>query len=321
MLPLPKVTAAAATVLVALAASAFAQTQQPAVTPRPAASRGQTVVVAGSLDWLARSDISAKQEGIIDSIEFDIGARVQEGDVIGHLDDAIATLNVDKQRLIAEGQGPILKVTAQREQALSKLARLERLDSLRRGTVSREELDQARADVNYADGLIKEAKEKQAVDKAELALAEKILEHHQIVAPFTGIIIERLKQPSESVRQNEAVIRMGKTDKFRFVGWIPLEQAQRIRVGDLVEFRPSVEGSDLPIESVTYQGRVTAAPPEVAAQGVAEARVLAEIINPPNPDHPELELYANMRGELTIHLGSTPPAVASDVHPVTGSVR
>jgi RND family efflux transporter MFP subunit len=316
---LPKLIAVAATALAALAASALAQAQRPDASP---GNRGQTIVVAGSLDWLARSDISAKQEGIIDSLEFDIGARVQEGEVIGHLDDAIATLNVDKQRLIAESQGPIEKVKAQRDQAISKLARLERLERRGQpGTVSREELDQAKADVKYADGLIKEAQEKQAVDKAELALAEKILEHHHITAPFTGIIIERLKHPSEAVRQNEAVIRMGKTDKFRFVGWVPLEQAQRIRVGDIVQFRPSVEGSDLPLESKVYEGRVTATPPEVAAQGVVEARVLAEIINPPNVEYPELELYSGMRGEITIFLGGRPPTVASESSPPPGSIR
>ena len=57
--------------------------------------------------------------------------------------------------------------------------------------VSAEEMAKEEGELKVADAMTKEAKEQQAAAKAELALAEQILEEHTIRAPFDGVVIKR----------------------------------------------------------------------------------------------------------------------------------
>lgn len=315
----PKIAALAAGLLGALTAASLAQ-DPAAPNGRPANTNAngtpETLVIAGAVDWLEQSDVSARREGVIKSIEFNVGMRVQQGQEIGILHDELARLTVTKQKLIAESTGAIKKAEAQRQLAKASLARLLRLERQRQGLVSRDELDKAVAEVNVADALIQEATEKQAVDQAEYDLAVQMLEDHKIIAPFTGIIVERHKNPEEAVRANEAVVRLGKTDKFRYIGWVPLESALKVHQGDAVQFRPVIEGADLPIERKVFTGEVTAISPELSTTGKTETYVLAEIQNPPDEQHPELELRQGMKGEAAIFLnGATPPSRVADAAP------
>ena len=128
-----------------------------------------------------------------------------------------------------------------------------------------------------------ESVSKKRVDEADLEIAKASLDHHSIKAPFTGVIIERLKNPGEAIRANEPVVRMGKTDAFQFVGWMPLEYVENVRVGDVVQFRPVIDGAKLSVQKT-------------------EIRVFAEVINPPQPEHPERELFEGIQGDLSIML-------------------
>jgi RND family efflux transporter MFP subunit len=296
--------------LAAIATTVLAQGQGSSPSRSPATSTDNRLVVAGSLTWLSKSDVAAKQDGVLYSIEFDFGMRVQEGQVIGELDDTLAKLNVEKAQVVAKSTGALAKAQAQQQQAVAERSRYLRLAQKPGGLVSQAELDKAAADVNFADALIQEAQEKRLADSVELKQAEQILEFHKIRAPFNGVVIDKLKYPGEAVRQHEAIVRLGKTDKFRFGGWVPLKEAHRVRQNDLVQFSPTIDGANLPIESKVFEGRVISIGPEVTADG-AYTRVLAEIINPPSPDDPTTELSEGMRGEATIFLGGgTAPAAA-----------
>ncbi len=199
-----------------------------------------------------------------------------------------------------------MEAKAKKQLASANLARLLRLQRMREGYVSKDEVDKAVAEVNVADALIISAEEKSKVDEAEYKLAQQTLDDHALQAPFGGIVIERYKNPGEAVRANEPVIRLGKTDRFRFVAWVPLESAQRIHANDLVEFHPEVEGANLPIEQQVFQGRITSISREVSTVHHTEARILAEIENPPNDEHPEMELFQGMTGFVVVKLSGRP---------------
>jgi RND family efflux transporter MFP subunit len=264
------------------------------------ASADGTLLVPGTLEWLVRSDLSAKREGVIERMLLDDGELVEKGKEIGRLDDDIARLTVEKQELIARSLAAIKKATAQREQANAALARFKRLRIQNQGFASQDEMDKATADVNFADALLLEAKDKQLADIKDMELAKKALEQHEISAPFNGVIIKRYKHPGEAVQANEPVVRIGNTDKFKFVGWVTLENSQRIRPGDAVEFRAVVEGSDLPLEERVFEGKVLGIGSEIPQVGNPEISITAEIVNPIDPEHPEHSLLQGLRGELTI---------------------
>ncbi|GIW88671.1 MAG: hypothetical protein KatS3mg108_2995 [Isosphaeraceae bacterium] len=320
----PAMTLATGASLVAVIAMiAPAQQSGPRRSLRTTAATAEdgSIVVFGTLEWLEVAQLSALQEGNVKWLEPQVGSRVVEGQEIGQLHDEIARLNAEKARLIAESTAGIAKAKAQFDQAAAKLARDLEINKRSPGAISREEIDKDTADVNYADALRQEAMEKRLVDAKEAELAEAILRQHTIVSPITGYVLDRMKNPGESVRANEPLLRIGKTDRFKFVGWVPLEVSQRIRVGDVVEFRPVEPDADLPIEKRVFDGKIMAVNREASTVGGSEVSVLAEINNPANEAQPELELIQGMRGELRILRPGSGVAGgnASATRPVDGS--
>jgi RND family efflux transporter MFP subunit len=319
--------AAGSTALITGAAAALAQDGGQVPARSTGTSPRKMLVISGRLDWLARSDVSAKHEGVLDQIEFYAGMRIEAGQEIGRLDDTLARLTVAKQQQqVNLNTSQRHKAEAQRRQAMSTVARMKRANEKVPGAHSKEEIEKAAADVDFADALVEESDGKKKVDEADLDLAQASLEQHVIKAPFTGVIIERRKSPGDAVRGNEPVVSMGKTDVFQFVGWMPLEYVESVRVGDAVEFRPTVEGAKLAIEDQVFQGKLTAIGPELSSVGKTEIRVFAEVVNPSQKEHPELELFQGIQGELGILLAPARAAAVSartarDTAPVTTTSR
>jgi RND family efflux transporter MFP subunit len=306
MLLARKTSALALGVLVALAAATSAQN----APNRQAKPTAETLVVAGTVDWLEKSDVSALTEGVVKKLEFQVGDFVKERQDIGQLHDERATLAVKKADLAAKAEGAILKAEAAKQLALAEMARIERANRQFQGAHSKSEVEKAQAEVMAAVAQLREATENKGIAGAELAIAQRTLEEHTIKAPFTGFIIERLKNPGESVRANEPVVRLGRIDKLRFHGFVPLESASRIQIGDLVEVRPNVEGAELPIEQKKFKGKVTAIQREIQTVRKTEVAVLAEIDNSDYDKDPELSLRPGLHGDMTIYLSphEAPPA-------------
>jgi RND family efflux transporter MFP subunit len=299
-----KIAALSAGVVTALSLAAVAQ------DPATSGERGTSVLVAGAIDWLEKSDISALKEGVIEHIEYQVGRKVNKGDEIGYLHSKLAELTATKAKLAAGNVGEIAKANAQRKLAQTELAKFINLEKKGRGFVSESEKAKAEADLQVADALLLSANENKKINEADYQIALQALKEHKIFAPFTGVIIERMKSPEESVGAREPVVRLGRIDKMRFVGWVPLETANRLRGNEVVDVRPVIEGSDFPIEQKKFRGRITAIGSELNTIRTTEVQVLAEVENPEDPDHPELLLRQGMKAEMTIQLGA-PAKVAS----------
>ncbi len=291
----------------ALAAAALAQAPGGLPAAAPARSPGETIVVGGSIDWIEKSDVTALREGVIRQIEFQVGDRVEANQPIGYLHSKSAELAVKKAEVAAKSIGTIERAKAQKTLATAKLAMLQNLRATNRANVSNEELRNAEAELMIGEAMLMEARENQALAQAELEIANQILDEHTIYAPpFTGYVTERMKGLNESVRSSEAVLRIGRTDKLRFFGYLPLESASRVRRGDLVEVRPVLDDSESPIEQKTFRGKIVNTSQEVSTVNRTELQVLAEIDNPED-SNPSMRLKAGMKGEMTIFLSTAAP--------------
>jgi RND family efflux transporter MFP subunit len=301
-----KAVALAAGIVAAFTAVALAQVPTSAPTPpsrqpiagaRPA---GETLVVTGTdnggtIDWIERSAVSALREGVIDQMELQVGMEVQKGKTIGRLHDETARLTVSKAQLAANNLAAIAKGKAQKELAIAKAARLRRLNKMGAGFAALEEIQTAEAEVKVADALVLEAEENQKLAGADLELARQALHEHTITAPFDGIIIERMKNPGESVRANEAVVQLGKVEKVRFFGYLPLETAYRVRLGSTVDVTPIAE-VDLPITKKRFRGKITFVGPELVPVR-NQVQIFADITN-----NTAKELLPGLKANMTIYL-------------------
>lgn len=300
MLLLKKATAMAAGFVTALSVTAIAQ------VPAPAARASDTLPVNdATIDWIEKSDVAALREGVIKKMELQIGMLAQKGKPIGYLHEEIADLTVKKAELAVAGVATEAKAEAQMQLALAVVATNKRLNERRPGMVSLEEMRKAEAEVQVASEMKNEAIEKRKLDAADLALAQQTLNEHMIVPPFDGIIIERMKNPGESVRANEAVVRLGNLDRLRAWAYIPLEYADRVKEGQIVLLQQKLGGA--PSEKKVYRGKITFVDPQIQPIAEVAVRIYAEFENP------EHELRPGAKAVMNIQLGTEATAANSTV--------
>jgi multidrug resistance efflux pump len=192
------------------------------------------------------------------------------------------------------------------------------LEMKRQGTVPIEEMKIKEAQVEAAKAELRAAIEARELAKAELGLADRELAEHTIVAPFTGYVMDRMKDPGEAVQLNEPVVRLGRIDKMQCLGKMPLDRAAQVQVGDLVEVQPFFKETDLDIEKLKFQGKIKNIGREVDSVGIGPPRVqiMAEIDNPYAADRSagiNMQLLDNMEAMVTIYLrpGADRPRTAS----------
>ena len=243
-------------------------------------------------------------------MELKIGMPVKKGGLIGQLNKKLAELTVTKAKVAADNVGAQQKAQAQKKLAIAILAVSKRLEGKGKGFIPQEEVRKNEAEVEVADAMEHEAIEQQNINKAELALAEEALDEHVIRAPFDGVVYERLKNPGESVRANEAVVRLGNLDKLRAWAYVPLDYALRVKEGQNVEIQLRLQGARggaLPIEQKKFRGKITFVDPQIAAATETAVRIYAEFENPSR------ELRPGFKAQMTIYLNSEGDAPAPRV--------
>jgi RND family efflux transporter MFP subunit len=307
-----KAPALAAGLVAALAAATIAQ------QPRAESKPESLSIAECTVDWIEISEVSALREGVIDKMELQVGDTVDQNGLIGTLHSELAALTAKKAAIAAKNVGPIRKGEAQQKLAQAVIARDWRLLNFNTNQVSAEDLQKHEAELNVAEAMILEAKENQELAKAEFALAQETLDEHKILAPFKGSIIELKKRPGESVRANEAVVRLGNVDKLRLVGRIPIEYALRVRVGDIVEVTPNIPNAVLPLEQLKFRGKITFVDPE-AEPVKNDVRIFAEVKN--DADH---RLMPGLKADMIVSLNTAgkdaPPPSAVSVKAVRSPV-
>ena len=304
-MPLPrKILALAAGAMFALSAAAISTTQ--AQQPAEAGSSGDVVQDSdATVEWIEKSKVAPLIEGNLESVELEMGKTVEKNGQIGALYHKKAELTVRKAEVAAKNTGAIEKAEAQKDQAVSVVARNDRLLRKDPNYVPKEDIEKALAELRMAVAMIKQAHEEQALAQAELELAKNQLEEHLIRAPFSGVILEWLKKPGESVSAREPVVEVGNLDKLRVFAFLPIETATRVREGMIVEFQPKVSGirgGTHAIDGKKFRGVIAFVDPQIQAINETAVRVYAEFKNPTH------ELRPGFKGTLTVYLNS--PAAA-----------
>jgi RND family efflux transporter MFP subunit len=300
-----------------LSVAAVAQSGGRGAPPANPAVQALVLNEDGRMDWIEKSDVAALREGVIETMELQIGMPVKKGGTIGALHKRVAELTVAKAALQAKSTAPAEKAEAQKEVAIAVVAINQRLEKRKPGMVSKEEIAKAEGELKVAEAQLHEARENQGIAKAELDLAARTLEEHTILAPFDGIIIKRMKNPGESVRASEAVVQLGNLSKLCANAYVPLAYAYRVKEDQIVEIQPRITeqrgGEPLPIEKKRFRGKITFVDPQIQAVAETAVRIRAEFQNP------DFELRPGLMVQMTIFL--TPDAAAATATEASGSTR
>jgi RND family efflux transporter MFP subunit len=200
--------------------------------------------ISGTLSADREARLRAEMSGAVLATMVEQGERVNEGTVLGRIDDA----SVRDAALSA--RSAVAQATMAAEQATREWQRAKTLVAA--GAI-------AERDVESADRANLGAQAQLADAKARLSSAEKMLRNTVIKAPFAGVVAERAVSPGDIVSPGSPMFTVIDPKSLRVAASVPASALEDVRVGSPVVF--TVNGSDRALE-----GRVLRVSPVVDPQ-------------------------------------------------------
>lgn len=274
------------------------------VTPVSLRDFDNRIAVQGNLEAESFAIVGARVDGALETLFVDEGDPVVKGETTLFQSDP---LKYEKAVEISK-QAYAVAVCARREKEADLERRKAILDKAHVdyqrnkklyeeasvGTLSAVEMyesqfKQAVASVKHAESLVDLAIEQELQAKAALAIAEKDLRDSLVVAPITGFVSKRYREPGEMALTSEPVLRIDDPSVIEVSAFLPAEYYPRIRPRQTQMF-VNVYGTDVGRHPVIYKSPtiepklrtfeircILANPPDGVAPGaIAEIRVLLE---------------------------------------------
>ncbi len=152
----------------------------------------------------------------------DVGETASRGEVIAEIEDTTLRLrNTELQALIARAEAK-LRFLENEEKRFAKLAETN-LAAATQLEATRSDRDAARGDL--------------AVAVSRLEQNEDQLNRTRIVAPFDGVVVERLMTPGERVEEGSRVVRLVDQNNLEVIARAPLEYFGFVRPGQSLDLK------------------------------------------------------------------------------------
>lgn len=174
--------------------------------------------VAGTVLSDEDARLSLEVGGVLASIARP-GTRVQQGDELARIDDRELVLRRD------ELQASLERIQAREEFLASESRRLSRLAAT--SNTSERELGQIQADYQAT-------RAEKRMMQAQLSTAELNLERTRLLAPFDGVVSERLRQRGERISAGTEVLRLTNPATLEVVARVPLRHLQWLEEGQML---------------------------------------------------------------------------------------
>jgi membrane fusion protein (multidrug efflux system) len=221
--------------------TALAQNPPPvAVTEAQPEAIIEEIRVTGSVISLSNALLSATVAGRVDSIEADIGTRVEQGTPLLRLDPEL------EQAALEAARAARAEAEAALADARRRLSDAERLGANR--GISESEIKSLQAEVRMDEAAL-------ARLRAEERRQQTRVERHVVRAPFSGVVSQRLVDPGEWLTPGDGVMGLVATDALR--ADFPVAQQHFSRVTE--QTGVSIRLDALPERR--FQGRITAIVP------------------------------------------------------------
>lgn len=223
----------------------------------------------GTVDAGDAITVVSEIDGIVVSLPFKEGQRIERGGLIAQIDDVQAKAEVERAQAL-------------RDQRQSTFERVKSVVSQNAGTP--QDLDDAAAALKVAE--------------ADLDLAQSRLEKTRITAPFAGIAGSRAVSPGAFVRAGEKITSLAKVDEVRIIFSVPERYLARLHRG------ASVTITTTAFPGYSLQGTIDVIEPILDAS-TRTARVIAVAKNPDGKLRPGMSanivvVLASRENALTI---------------------
>jgi len=192
------------------------------VEPR---SLERTLPLTGTLAPLNEATVKAKVVGELVAVTVREGESVKQGQVLARIDVT------EVQAKVAAREADVQAARAQRTFAEKNRAQQKAL--LDKAFISQSAFDNIQSNYDVAVARLHAA-------EAELVVARKSLGDAVLVAPFSGIVSQRLAQPGERVALDAKVVSIVDLTRLQLDAAVPPAAIGQVKVGQEMNFR--VEG-------------------------------------------------------------------------------
>lgn len=185
-----------------------------------------TLTLTGALEPTAQGVAKARASGVLVGASKREGDAVRRGEVLGSVDA------VDLRLRLAQQEGLQAQALAQYETARKNRAAQQRL--LEQGFISQAAFDNT-------DGAYQAAKAAVQAAQAQVRLAQQAIRDTTIISPIDGLVSRRHVEPGERVTQEMTVYTLVQIDALEFAPQVPVEDANKLRVGQVIDVQVAGE--------------------------------------------------------------------------------
>jgi len=205
----------------------------------------------GGFDCLIEPDsvteISTREEGVVEAIQVDRGDLVKRGQVIAQLESGVETAARELARARIELDAEISEQKVAIEFAARRVNRAKELDE--KQAISAFEKDEADTAHQREKLRLRQVYQRQRLAELEYERASRVLENRTLRSPVDGVVVEKLINVGESV-ENESIIKIAQVDPLSVEVIIPVIHFGEIVAGHIAEVTPRYPGAS------TYQATV-----------------------------------------------------------------
>jgi len=200
------------------------------------------------------TNLSTREEGVVDEILVKRGDVVKKGEVVAKLESTLETLTLELATARAEMQGEIDTRQATLEYLLRQRERINELyaDS----AVSFNDKDKAETDVRLAETELQLALDNHSLVQIERARAAQRLKLRSIRSPVDGVIVEILLVPGESVEDRaREIMTIAEVNPLNVEVVLSANRFGSVQVGMAAEITPLMRGGKIQFADVAVVDR------------------------------------------------------------------
>ena len=243
-----------------------------------------TLWVSGTVISQNDARIAAETDGRITWVA-DVGSRIEQG-------EAIARIDAEDLRLdLADSEAQLASLKSQLKYRDSSLQRLQKLAASNNAAAT--QLDEAQSQLDMT---------RQEIKRAEVAIAQikRRIKQAEVLAPFPGIVVERVVQVGEFVSRGAQVARLVDTEHREIRAQAPLSVAGWIREGMQVSVEHEDRESLSPVSYVIPVGDDRSRMFEVRVEANNPAWIIGSPVRIALPNSEPRELVAIPRDGLVL---------------------
>ncbi|MBL8378812.1 MAG: efflux RND transporter periplasmic adaptor subunit [Burkholderiales bacterium] len=252
------------------------------------------------------AEVGSPVIGAVETLHVERGDLVRRGQVLATLKADVERASLSIAQARAQSDAEVQAAQANLDFLRQKQTRTE--DLVQKNFLSRQVLEQARAEADIAAQKLTQATEQRRVLRRELDLAQAQLEVRNIRSPIDGVVAERYVATGERIDQKQ-MFRIARVDPLKVELIVPASQFGTIQAGSNTDITPDVPGIGARTAKVVLVDRIIDA-------GSNTFRVRASLPNPggaiPAGARCTSALVATQRGEAAkANAASVRPAAYS----------